>query len=47
MGFIVDEAPFVVLLELLVEIDDGDEGDGLGAEDGGDKEDEDEEHRVK
>ena len=43
----MDKAPFVVLLQLFVEVDDGDEGDGLGAKDGGDEEDKDEEHCVK
>ena len=47
LGFIVDKASFVVLLQLFVEVDDGNEGDGLGAKDGGDEEDEDEEHDVK
>ena len=40
----MDEAAFVVLLQLFKELDEGNEGDGLGAEDGGDEEDKDEEH---
>ena len=40
----MDGAAFVVLLKLLEELDEGDEGDGLGAKDGGNEEDEDEEH---
>ena len=37
----VDEASFVVLLHLPIKEDESEEGDGLGAEDGGDEEDED------
>ena len=40
----MDEAAFVVLLQLFKELDEGDEGDGLGAEDGDNEKDEDEEH---
>ena len=40
----MDEAAFVVLLQLFKELDEGDEGDSLGAEDSGNEEDEDEEH---
>ena len=40
----MDEAAFVVLLQLFKELDEGDKGDGLGAEDGGNEKDEDEEH---
>ena len=40
----MDGAAFVILLKLPEELDEGDEGDGLGAEDGGDEENENEEH---
>ena len=40
----MDEAAFVVLLQLFKELDEGDEGNSLGAEDGSDEEDKDEEH---
>ena len=49
----MDEATFVVLLQLFKELDEGDEGDSLGAEDGSDEEDKDhqvnmdEEHRRR
>ena len=40
----MDKAAFVVLLQLFKELDEGDEGDGLGAEDSGNEKDEDEKH---
>ena len=40
----MDEAAFVVLLQLFNELDEGDKSDGLGAEDSGNEEDKDEEH---
>ena len=43
----MDESSFVVLLEFLVKVYDSDEGDGLGAKNGSDKENKDEEHVVR
>ena len=40
----MNEAAFIVLLHLFKEMNEGDKGDGLSAEDGGNEEDEDEEH---
>ena len=40
----MDGAAFIVLLKLLEELDEGDERNGLGAEDGGNEKDENEEH---